>query len=67
MTQEIPQNNKDNTQEQTLSSSVLERIEKESMDNALNYLTLFLFEWKRYSCFNCGWQGSSSWMYRFKK
>ena len=31
MTQEIPQNNKDNTQEQTLSSSVLERIEKESV------------------------------------
>jgi uncharacterized protein with PIN domain len=48
-------------------NKTLERIERESKDKALNYLTLFLLEWKRYSCFNCGWQGSSSWMYRFKK
>ena len=48
-------------------NEILKRIEKESMDKTLNYLTLFLFEWKRYSCFSCGWEGSSSWMYRFKK
>jgi uncharacterized protein with PIN domain len=48
-------------------NETLKRIEKESMDKTLNYLTLFLFEWKRYSCFSCGWEGSSSWMHPFRK
>ena len=33
------------------------RISRENKDKILKYLTLFLFDFKRYSCFHCSWEG----------
>ena len=33
------------------------RIARENKDKILKYLTLFLFDFKRYSCFHCSWEG----------
>ena len=35
----------------------LTRIKRIYKDKIINYLTLRLMEWKRYSCNECGWEG----------
>lgn len=33
------------------------RTSRKNKDKILKYLTLFLFDFKRYSCFHCSWEG----------
>ena len=35
----------------------IDRGARKNRDKILKYLTLFLFDFKRYSCFSCLWQG----------
>ena len=35
----------------------LERIKRKRMDYILNYLTCQIFDFKRYKCVNCAWEG----------
>ena len=35
----------------------LERIKRGKMDYLINYLTFQMFDFKKYQCVNCGWNG----------
>ena len=35
----------------------IDRAARKNKDKILKYLTLFLFDFKRYSCFSCLWEG----------
>ena len=35
----------------------LERIRRKRMDYLVNYLTFQIFDFKRYKCVNCAWEG----------
>ena len=35
----------------------LDRIQRIFKDKIINYLTLGMFDWKRYICKKCGWEG----------
>ena len=35
----------------------VDRAARENKDKILKYLTLFIFDFKRYSCFSCLWEG----------
>ena len=45
----------------------LDRVKRIFKDKIIYYLTLGMFEWRRYSCDKCGWEGLR-WAkeYRFK-
>ena len=35
----------------------MKRIERTHQDKILTSLTLYMFDWKRYDCFSCKWEG----------
>ncbi len=35
----------------------LERIKREKIDHIINYLTFQIFDFKKYQCVNCAWNG----------
>ena len=35
----------------------LERIKRGNVDRLINYLTFKIFDFKRYKCLNCAWEG----------
>ena len=37
--------------------SILNRLQRKNMDHILKYLTFQIFDFKRYICINCGWDG----------
>lgn len=37
--------------------SALDRIERKITDKFINHLTFKIFNYKRYKCISCGWQG----------
>ena len=37
--------------------SNIDRAPRKNKDKILKYLTLFVFDFKRYSCFHCSWEG----------
>ena len=43
----------------------LNRIQRKSSDHLINYLTLRIFDPRRYICSNCGWEGLK-WEDKFK-
>ena len=45
--------------------NAMERIKRLKGDYLLNYLTFFLFNYKRYRCMDCGWEGLR-WERQFK-
>lgn len=38
-------------------NGVLDRVKRKNSDHLINILTFQMFDFKRYSCNNCGWNG----------
>ena len=34
------------------------RIKRDSLDKAINILSLYTLKWKKYTCYHCYWEGS---------